>query len=856
MSRVKAGAVGSSAGRTRRLIGRIVGWHRLSIRRRILVAMLAVSVIPLAIFSLAGLAALSGLNSGALKTANTKLESSQDAHLQDLVDSKALVVNDELQSVQDELALLSQSTAELLAQPPGQSLGGGQTGAISIFGPGANASRPGSQVQALRALGNQLALVYNLHTEVADVWVQLPQSGLIAVAPASAIPSAQEASVSELSPPLSDYQAGLSRRTLALDSPHWRSLLPESAQTVIWTPVYENPAAGGPTVTVATETASSNGIEFLVGANITVKKLVSAFLSQSPGHAEGGYGFLVSSDGALLSYTPSGAAGFGIGAKQHRADAVNLTSARSPWLSVGNSMRVGLSGQQTVNLDGEQLSVFYSPLPASQWSLGVGIPVSGIDGSVVGFSQTISRGLVGASALLLPILIILATLVAVFTNVFSRRLIHPLASLTGASRRIAAGDLDTPVAVTPGPRDEISTLEMALEGMRKRLAGQRQLIDAAHRHLEQRVEERTSELQQRNHELATLNSVSADLSRSLVLTDVANGAAVQLRELWKVSDVAVYLLDGTAPQGVRLVGSSGAKGASSDRRAELGAALELADQSPSAPVQLDDLVVVPLLVTGTRVGYLVLRQEQTPGLRQFEMLEVVGGQLALALRNAQLFADTQEMATLNERNRIAREIHDTLAQGLAGILVQLQAADAWMAREPSRARRAVDHATELARSSLQEARRSVWDLRPKALQRTDLAAAIREELVSVQERSAVSTSLDIRGLRRTSLTPQAEVAAFRIVQEAVANALQHGRPSTIGVAMRREGDLLRFEISDNGAGFDPGSPPRPGAFGITSMEERAASCGGSLGLTSRPGHGTKVSLELPCQTPAATGALG
>jgi hypothetical protein len=274
--------------------------------------MLAVSVIPLAIFSLAGMAALSGLNSGALKTANTQLEASQGAHLQDLVHSKALVINNELQSVQDEVALLSQSTGELLAQPPSRSQA---TSGITIYGPGAHAAQPSSELLALQALSSQLALVYALHPEVADVWVRLPESGLVAVSPASAIPSAQQASVSELSPPASEYQAGVNRRASALDSPHWRKLLPQSAQSVVWTPVYNNPAAVGPTVTVATETTSANGVEFWVGANITVENLVSNFLTQSPGHAEGGYGFLVSSDGALLSYSPGGAADFGSGPK-------------------------------------------------------------------------------------------------------------------------------------------------------------------------------------------------------------------------------------------------------------------------------------------------------------------------------------------------------------------------------------------------------------------------------------------------------------------------------------------------------------------------------------------------------------
>ncbi|MGC1405783.1 MAG: hypothetical protein WA938_03470 [Candidatus Dormiibacterota bacterium] len=110
MSRQKAHKGLPSGGRIRRLIGRIERWHRLSVRRRILLAMLAVSVIPLAIFSLAGLAALSGLNRGALKTADKALEASQDAHLQDLVHSKAQVINNQLQSVQDQVALLSQST--------------------------------------------------------------------------------------------------------------------------------------------------------------------------------------------------------------------------------------------------------------------------------------------------------------------------------------------------------------------------------------------------------------------------------------------------------------------------------------------------------------------------------------------------------------------------------------------------------------------------------------------------------------------------------------------------------------------------------------------------------------------------
>ncbi len=190
MPRLAARAARPTGSRIKRLIGRIERWHRVSVRRRILVAMLAVSVIPLAIFSLAGLAALYGLNNGALTTANAKLEASEGAHLSDLVHSKAQVINNELESVQDEVALLSQATGAMLSQQPSNPPPRSEVSGISLYGSGVHAARPSSQVLALESMGSQLSLIYNLHPEVADVWIELPQTGQIAVAPTSALASA------------------------------------------------------------------------------------------------------------------------------------------------------------------------------------------------------------------------------------------------------------------------------------------------------------------------------------------------------------------------------------------------------------------------------------------------------------------------------------------------------------------------------------------------------------------------------------------------------------------------------------------------------------------------------------------
>ena len=831
----------------RQLATRLDRWRRFSIRRRILVAMLAVSVIPLGIFASAGLVALSGLNSGALRTASAELESSQGVHLADLVLSKSEIVDNELESIQNQLALVSQSASNALDQPPVQVPPGQQSAGIAIYGPGSAEGNNSAQVRALSSLGSQLSQIFNWHTEVACVWVQLPQTGLLAVSPAGILSQANQARYLQLLPPETDYQKAVVRQEAAFHNPnsHWSRLVPAPSQDSVWTSVYSNPLTGGATVSEVTAGTAPNGEPYRIGANITVSHIVSEFLTGPPGTSQGSYAFLVASDGSLLSVGEGGASDLGLDTKRKKVQTVNLISRHSPWSQVAEPMLLGSRGSQTISLAGEPVDVFYSPLPASQWSLGVALPVSGLNGSVVAFSQQISRGIFGVTALLLPVLLILALLAVGVTNVLSRRLVRPLSSLTLASTRIADGDLATPVATSRDSVDEIGTLEVALEEMRHRLSRQRDQIDTDQQELEQRVESRTAELSQRNQELGTLNRLSAEMSTSLVVADVARTAAGQLHELWGDGDAAVFLADQMAPEGLRLVGWAQSPSVPGRDQAELRAAIAGLGELPASPIQVPGLVVVPLAAAGTKVGLLALGRRRPVDGRQMELLEVVGGQVALALRNAQLFAETREMATITERNRIAREIHDTLAQGLAGIIIQLQAAEAWMSREPERSQQALGNATDLARSSLQEARRSVWDLRPELLQRGSLAEALREEMVRTQERTGVKTSVRLQDLRQLTLAAPTEVSIFRIVQEAVANSVRHGRPSRVAVEVARDDGHLRVTVADNGCGFDPARPGRAGAFGITSMRERANSVGGGITVESAPGQGTKVVLDLP-----------
>jgi len=132
---------------------------------------------------------------------------------------------------------------------------------------------------------------------------------------------------------------------------------------------------------------------------------------------------------------------------------------------------------------------------------------------------------------------------------------------------------------------------------------------------------------------------------------------------------------------------------------------------------------------------------------------------------------------------------------------------------------------------------------------------MREELARAQDRTSVNGRLEVRG-SVPELSAPVEVAAFRIFKEAFANALHHGHPTNVEVTVGSDGANLLLQVHDDGIGFDPAAPSRQGAFGLTSMAERAAACGGTLKLHSAPGGGTTVSLRLPAVQLASTEVMG
>lgn len=213
--------------------------------------------------------------------------------------------------------------------------------------------------------------------------------------------------------------------------------------------------------------------------------------------------------------------------------------------------------------------------------------------------------------------------------------------------------------------------------------------------------------------------------------------------------------------------------------------------------------------------------------------------------HAQLLVQAREAGIADERRRLAAEIHDTLAQGLAGIITQLEAATE--SSDPAAARGHARRAVALARAGLGEARRSVHNLGPGLLEHTALPDALRSTVEEWSAVAGVRAEFTVTGTAEP-LHDEVEATLLRIAQEGLANARRHADASRVGVTLSYMGDEVTLDIRDDGRGFDPAALPpreRTGGFGLGGMRARAERIAGAVGIESEPGRGTAVSARVP-----------
>lgn len=207
----------------------------------------------------------------------------------------------------------------------------------------------------------------------------------------------------------------------------------------------------------------------------------------------------------------------------------------------------------------------------------------------------------------------------------------------------------------------------------------------------------------------------------------------------------------------------------------------------------------------------------------------------------------EDLTLMNERQRMARELHDTLAQGLAGLILQLEAVEAHLMNgRTARAQEIVQHAMVRARTALADSRRTIDHLRSDEPAIDDFGAALRAEVARFSAATGLACQLDLGDLPR--LPESVQDHALRAVTESLANVARHARATQVWVRVAHDDDALTLDIRDDGVGFDPAAlRSRHGHYGLLGLNERAQLTGGVLDITSAPGAGTKVWLRLPFQ---------
>jgi PAS domain S-box-containing protein len=260
-------------------------------------------------------------------------------------------------------------------------------------------------------------------------------------------------------------------------------------------------------------------------------------------------------------------------------------------------------------------------------------------------------------------------------------------------------------------------------------------------------------------------------------------------------------------------------------------------------------MAVPMFVSGELRGFIGIHHSEKGVYRadEIELAQALAHHVMMAAHGQELVKQQREAAILKERTRMARDIHDTLAQGFTGVIIQMEAAEEALLEEDSE--HAVGHvrrARGLARDSLGEARRSVHALRPQALEKAAFADALQAIIENTAAGTALQTEFQIIG-KPHDLSPAVEENLLHIGQEALTNALKHAHATKFNARVSFDSDAIQLELRDNGDGFDVDGI-NGGGIGLIGMKERADQIGATVKVTSEPGKGTKITAVSPYQT--------
>ncbi len=382
-----------------------------------------------------------------------------------------------------------------------------------------------------------------------------------------------------------------------------------------------------------------------------------------------------------------------------------------------------------------------------------------------------------------------------------------------------------------------------------------------------------TEARRREREASSLAQIAASLTLDQPMERTLDNLAAHVVEATRAIATAVLLMDESG-QYLRTVGTHGLPdGAGAALEAAWPAAINRspvarafqtqrvfimrdarARNSPASndseirsviqDVAWDTIVAVPLIYHGRGLGVLnaYFLPDAHPDGPEVEFLKAIADQAAVAVENARLYHAAQQKAALEERQRLARELHDSVSQALYGIGLGARTARTLLDIDPERAGEPLDYVLQLAEAGLTEMRSLIFELRPESLEREGIVTALNRQAKALRARHSLQVEVT------TCPEPEAPLdvkeAVYRIAQEALHNVVKHARATSVSLQLSTDERSLILTIHDNGIGFDSAGS-FPGHLGLSSMRERATRIGGSFDIQSAPAQGTTLTATVP-----------
>jgi len=579
-----------------------------------------------------------------------------------------------------------------------------------------------------------------------------------------------------------------------------------------------------------------------IGGKVDVNAL-RAILNEKTGLGASGQAYLVNWDHALL-------VGTNLYTRQPESGE-NLHSVQTGG--------VDSSIQQAANIEG----IYTNPVGTTVVGIYRWLPDLKIVLSVEQDSSEAFQA-VSANTIINLVIALIALVLAVFAALFmTQNIANPIANLASTASQIAQGDLEQIANIVR--EDEVGALARAFNSMTAQL---RDLINS----LEQRVQERTRDFQKANKALeqrALQLETSAQVGReitSILDIDVLLSRVVELiQDAFGYYHVQVFLLEKDAKQFV--IGASSRNRSIQHQRLDIRKRSINSEAAQTGRIQLvDDVLknpnflfddklpetrselVIPLKVGDWVIGTLDVHDSKVNAFTEEDtlLIQSLGDQIAVAIENTHLYYQSKELAVLEERNRLARELHDSVTQSLYSLVLLTEG---WRRMLKSNGSEKIEEYLnrigEIAQQALKEMRLLILELRPPMLEQEGLVGALQKRIDAVEKRVGINARVVMEDF--IELSAPVEEALYWIAQEALNNSLKHAKATIETVRICVEDNATVLEVVDDGRGFDPEAIDQRGGMGLLNMGERARQVGGNFTIHSTLGKGTivKVSVPLP-----------